>query len=48
LTPQRADPKYFDHQQHERGARRWAATLLAFVVWFTVAFGIASILFDVR
>jgi len=26
----------------------WAATMLAFVVWFTVAFGIASILFGVR
>jgi Protein of unknown function (DUF3147) len=26
----------------------WAATMLAFVVWFTVAFGIASILFEVR
>lgn len=26
----------------------WAATMLAFVVWFTVAFGIASILFGIR
>jgi Protein of unknown function (DUF3147) len=26
----------------------WVATMLAFVVWFTVAFGIASILFEVR
>lgn len=26
----------------------WAATLLALVVWFAVAFGIASILFGIR
>jgi hypothetical protein len=26
----------------------WAATMLSFVVWFAVAFGIASILFGIR